>query len=108
MATWEEARVETMKHWEELLEMIGKTDPVSFSQAVNTTCGFCDKSEMLHYESGRGENRCDFCEGRIQAKGCPKWIPPVVQAAINEDWDRVRVLIQETIEEIRGLDLPPN
>ncbi|HKV09930.1 MAG TPA: hypothetical protein VJ725_17455 [Thermoanaerobaculia bacterium] len=102
--TWTEAIHGTVRQWTTIRDSIGTAPPVDLLTEINAVCDLCEKSEA---EAGSGIERCRYCLFYQQFGGCQEVSGRMSEAVVEQDWDRLRQLVDQMIEGLEKLKVPP-
>lgn len=101
--TWTEAIEGTLRQWTAIRDSIGQADEVELLTEINAVVDLCEKAEA---EEGSPFGRCRRCLFYQQFGGCQDICGRMSEAVVEKDWNRLRYLIDETINGLKSLNLP--
>jgi len=99
---WSEAIEGTRRQWTAIRDSICEADEIELLTEINAVCDLCEKAEE---EEGSGIGRCRRCLFYQQFGGCQDLSARMSEAVVEKDWDRLRSLVDETIDSLRSLSL---
>lgn len=100
---WNEAKENTVKMWRGIRDAVGKAEPLDLLVEINAITDLC---EMARAEA-RGEwGRCRFCPAYQQFGGCQEVSARLSELVVDENWDELRRLTEQFIEQLKAVELP--
>jgi anti-anti-sigma regulatory factor len=112
-ATWEQARAETMVHWQLIQEALGKRRPEEVLRLLTGMTPLCERAEELYREFPvPGRTRCQGCPlfhqlgGEPGDLGCRSVLDPILAAVQAGDLTAARAQVAAVIRMLQALPLP--
>jgi len=101
---WRQALDDTIGLWERIRAGVGTTDEVQLLTDIHAVCSLCEQADHEAYvEGGR---RCDHCLVFQQWGGCQGINGLMSERVVEKDWDGLRTLVDQFIDELRTT-VPP-
>lgn len=102
---WAQAKERTIRRWKEILVGVGQTETVELLRQVNEVCELCEKAQ--EEASTLGELApCPYCIAQQQVGGCIRIRAALSRCIIDEEWDRVRELMQGFLHDVESVNPP--
>jgi len=88
---WEEARLQVLSRWQQILERIDARDEPGVLVLINVMDEFCEEAESARKAAPEAQSgRCSFCQGSEELGGCLGQIGQLNQAVLRGHWDEAR------------------
>jgi hypothetical protein len=100
---WETARQSTIELWKEIRRSVGSADSVELLREINAVSDLCVKARE---EAADQMARCRFCIAYQQFGGCEGATMRMSECAVDRDWEGLRTLIDDFVEQLEALEIP--
>lgn len=102
---WTQAKDRTVERWKEILAGVGETETVELLRQVNEICELCEKAQEKALVQGELAP-CPYCIAQQQVGGCIRIRAALSRSIIDEEWDRVREIMQGFLHDVESVEPP--
>ncbi len=102
---WTEAKEGTLELWRNIRRMLDEPDEMSLLTEINAMCDLCERAKEQDSDS---LDMCRSCLAYQQFGGCRGVNLEMSERCVARDWEGLRVLIDDFIVNLEGVELPPS